>query len=101
VSSSKHRFLEDANEHIQELEDLIWSLEARLADRRWIPETEELPEEGEEVLVWVPAHSFQNICARRPVEGKPGEWVWHDGIAGAFYPSSVTHWMPLPDPPTE
>lgn len=63
----------------------------------WIPVTERLPEESERVLVacedGVSFGFFEEIIA-------DDEFVkeWHDMM---YYPISVTHWMPLPEPPKE
>ena len=58
----------------------------------WIPVTERLPKEDEEVLV-VAVNDFDTYDRWAAVDWLyRGEWQQH---------SIVTHWMPLPEPPKE
>ena len=61
---------------------------------RWIPVTERLPEEWEDVLVW----SWSGFCEVAVYLGTPGKWrvCWNHTM---LEDNSVTHWMPLPEPP--
>ena len=64
--------------------------------QQWIPVTERLPDDGEEVIVFGYWHEkFQPLmCYLSP--HRKGEWF--TTVAGQrIY--DVTHWMPLPDPP--
>lgn len=63
---------------------------------KWIPVTERLPEEGEEVMVFGYWHEkFQPLmCYLSP--HRKGEWF--TTVAGQQV-YEVTHWMPLPQPP--
>lgn len=67
---------------------------------RWIPVTERLPDEGQEVLVASPCpnSATPNIdIASWSEEGQ--QWpVWREADCGHIEP---THWMPLPAPPTD
>ena len=57
----------------------------------WIPVTERLPEEGERVLAW--DNGFK--------ESEMATYYARDGWGGEVIASlNVTHWMPLPAPPT-
>lgn len=82
----RERLDKEANDFIEEL-----------SKPRWIPVTERLPKESERVLVacedGVSFGFFEEIIA-------DDEFVkeWHDMM---YYPISVTHWMPLPEPPKE
>ena len=57
----------------------------------WISVEDRLPEEDVRVLVWLNTNrSYTKIDTDRRFEGKWVRWA-----------SDVTHWMPLPTPPTE
>lgn len=57
----------------------------------WISVNDRLPEEDVRVLVWLNTNrSYTKIDTDRRFEGKWVRWA-----------SDVTHWMPLPTPPTE
>jgi hypothetical protein len=64
---------------------------------RWIPVSERLPEEEQEVLVW----NGGGQCLK-PWQGhvlceyRNGEW--RESQESDLYPG-ITHWMPLPAPP--
>ena len=60
--------------------------------QRWIPVTERLPEEDENVLTY--RESGCNVEALLSVSRK----TWENDIFGDY---PVTHWMPLPQPPKE
>ena len=67
----------------------------------WVPVEERLPEDNGPVLV--AAHEFEFFL------GEPftDQAHWFDGefwtgeSPAAKYPFRITHWMPLPEPPTE
>ena len=64
--------------------------------QEWIPVTERFPEGGWPVLVW----SRYGFCETAVYLGIPGKWrvTWnHDKLDV----DSITHWMPLPEPPKE
>ncbi len=64
---------------------------------RWIPVEERLPEEGEQVIVWMPD------CPHHPCGMDMGSCMtdswgvsWMVSGGRSAFP---THWMPLPEPP--
>lgn len=63
---------------------------------KWIPVTERLPKEWEEVLVW----SYCGFCEVAVYLGIKGKWrvTWNHDL---LEEDTVTHWMPLPEPPKE
>lgn len=65
----------------------------REAMPRWIPVTERLPEKRK----WVLCRCEANIV--EVLRWENNEW-YHDPMH-VYYPSFVTHWMPLPEPPKE
>ena len=60
--------------------------------QRWIPVTERLPEEMKKVLIWRSC-GFSEVAFWT---GYRWEQTWEFEV---IY--SVTHWMPLPNPPQE
>lgn len=81
------------NTHILALQKEIEDLRAQLP--RWIPVTERLPDDPvKKVLIFVP-HTHGNIVDVGRYLGADG-WV----LEGWYLTqTSVTHWMPLPEPP--
>lgn len=68
-----------------------------LADEKWIPVTERLPEAGERVLCYCRANIYEVMKMRTD-----GAWVHNDKVYDSAYMSGfVTHWMPLPQAPKE
>lgn len=61
----------------------------------WIPVSERLPQDGVEVLVSVDENS--DDCGYHVCLYRGGEYVRSE----SGYIFGVTHWMPLPPPPTE
>ena len=66
----------------------------------WIPVTERLPPDNVDVLV-----RRKTIIGMRTVVAYrcPGNdcWTLNDGDYDDFHDWSVSHWMPLPAPPTD
>jgi len=56
--------------------------------RRWIPESERLPDFGYRVLTW----SFKYEIQIGRVDSYGGKKIFTD--------TTITHWMNLPEPPT-
>jgi hypothetical protein len=71
--------------------DTLLDAAGELDRRRWIPVAERLPDEGERVLAW--DNDFN--------ESEVAIYYAHDGWGcDASISLNVTHWMPLPAPPT-
>jgi hypothetical protein len=64
---------------------------------RWIPVTERLPDEGVEVL-WYSSH---DRFARWATGKRDGGLVDWGGDLESEIEGWLTHWMPLPAPPTD
>lgn len=74
--------------------------DARVAElQRWIPVTERLPEYGDWVLGIGPKHGY-HVCEYRGITHFPysGDSPW---FAAKGRSLTITHWMPLPEPPKE
>ena len=70
---------------------------SELSKPRWISVKERLPKDDERVLTIGPKGGMQ-ICRFRDSTPTLG---WHFWTAGNARIATVTHWMPLPDPPKE
>jgi len=64
----------------------------------WISVKDRLPEIGEWVLINGP-----EVCQRieSPSASWKAEYAWNTDHESFYYPEDITHWMPLPKPPTE
>ena len=86
MDANLYRRADEANEAADEIERLR-------AERRWIPVGERLPEQHHHVIGWQPDFAR----AAEVWIGSSGQW-----LGGDFEPAGdITHWMPLPKPPTE
>ena len=63
---------------------------------KWIPVTERLPKEDEDVITLCYWHESWQVQVCHRSSNWPG--LWYTSIAGQWVPS-VSHWMPLPQPP--
>ena len=94
--------LEEAADAIETMCEMVATAHGELANviqnyeeskPRWIPVTEQLPEKRK----WVLCRCEANII--EVLRWENNEW-FHDPMH-VYYPSFVTHWMPLPEPPKE
>jgi hypothetical protein len=67
-----------------------------MADMKWIPVTDRLPEHDGRYLCNVKSFSFPGTFYRTILQYVDGGFV-----EGHIYTDDVTHWMPLPEPPKE
>ena len=70
--------------------DAIEALSAKVP--QWIPVTGRLPDDGQWVLVWGHGQHIPTMMFR-----ESGAWI-DDQFE---FHTTVTHWMPLPEPPKE
>ena len=62
-----------------------------MADMKWIPVTERLPDDNERVIAYRPLEadaSTYKYCVM---------WGW--AVRSSLRHMRITHWMPLPEPP--
>jgi hypothetical protein len=84
----------------QSVESLIAAAN-RAESERWIPVSERLPENANDVLVLVDRGHYSIASLVNGEDGRPA-WDsgnWHRAIPAAH--GSVTHWRPLPAAPKE
>lgn len=81
------------SDFVKAVETVLQMLKNGADEREWIPVTERLPIQGEDVLAW--AAPFVSKAWRN----EKGDWVTTHGPAASLKP--VTHWMPLPKPPED
>ena len=66
------------------------------AEPKWIPVSEELPQEYVSVLVCIPSEApFPMVKEAYLANGLWSTRMW------IFNMKEVTHWMPMPEPPKE
>jgi len=84
-------YMTKANENVDNLHAEIKELEAELAAlreaNRWIPVSERLPENGQEILA---------LGRNKTVDS----WLYYPAVEGVFR-LEYTHWRPLPEPPEQ
>ncbi len=96
---------DEAADAIDELDKLLDGVSAdndslcekieRMQKPRWIPVTEQLPEDGSDIL------AVQSCCGEvRIIPANYDRGVWYDCIFNRIA-EHITHWMPLPEPPKE
>jgi len=79
-------------------EKILFDITDAFTKARWIPVSKRLPEDGEQVIVWMPD------CPHHPCGMDMGSCMtmlvstWWP-TDRPFEPNGVTHWMPLPEPP--
>jgi len=81
-----------ANNYPAALEEIARLREAQ----RWIPVSERLPEPGEYVNVKSAAGYIDTLF-----HGYGDDNTWYNVAGWNYHPDSITHWMPLPEPPQE
>jgi len=88
VADSPERYYDDKR--------LIASLEAQLKEREWISVDKELPDHIQNVVVYA-----NDIVMSWRETAWYGNGCWHIADKEEMYIPIITHWMPLPSPPTE
>lgn len=68
----------------------------REAAAHWIPVTERLPETSDDVIIYLD----KGIRGEVTIGFNAGDHKWYIDI-GYEVENTVTHWMPLPEPPGE
>ena len=83
------------------VECLLDEIERLQAERSWIPVSERLPEMYSPVLTMAKKAKYPRVLSRE--KETKDNWVWSlrqlSGYVAYINPKTVTHWMPLPEPP--
>jgi len=66
--------------------------EMTITPQPWIPVSERLPPDETVVLAW---------SGKRVAFGYMSDGQWIDTLYGWVIPLGPSHWMPLPEPPTD
>lgn len=92
--------LRGQNEQLREAAALVTKESAELLERRWIPVTERLPENGVRVLAFNmrAKNKYIGIWTREKDPGD-GNDCWFDSAGWWYAFDEITHWMPLPSGP--
>ena len=87
----------DAADAIEALEEKAMALSETLYayEHPWIPVTERLPQDGQDVLAYL-ANEYET----RIIPANYDHGVWYDCIFNR-QADQITHWMPPPEPPNE
>jgi hypothetical protein len=73
-----------------------------VSETKWIPTSERLPENGQEVLVFWLLDAMPKPYEMTEIRQFAGGLFWDtddDGEKCSFRSEVITHWMPLPAPP--
>lgn len=88
---------QEAADAIEELEEKAQALAETLYayEHPWIPLSSALPEDGSDIL------AVQSYCGEvRIIPANYDRGVWYDCVYNRRA-ENITHWMPVPQPPTE
>jgi hypothetical protein len=83
--------LVDADQRIRELEEELAETQSQV--QRWIPASEQLPEDGQGVIVFFEGGGMTGQVGEATFNKRGG---WFSTERGAW---GASHWMPLPEPP--
>ena len=76
------------------------AFEQIMTANKWISVGDRLPEIGDEVLVLTEFKDIR-IYSYMRIDQETADVVWEDDYGHWEEIASVTHWMPLPEPPKE
>jgi hypothetical protein len=83
--------LVDADQRIRELEEELAETQSKV--QRWIPVSEQLPEDGQSVIACFEGGGMTGQVGEATFDKRGG---WFSTERGAW---GASHWMPLPEPP--
>jgi hypothetical protein len=75
-------------------EQIVEQVSQAFAKQGWIPVSERMPEEDEDVLVFTKDSQPEMHVASLDEDG-----IWYPSHGDGWEFPDVTHWMPLPEPP--
>ena len=71
-----------------------WLIAHGVTVQEWISVDDELPEDDSDVLAYLRIGEESRICPANYAKG-----MWFDWIFNTPVTESITHWMPIPQPP--
>ena len=95
------RFYSGTYANIERAIDSAPTVEPEQIKSEWVIVKDGLPDVFDEVLVYF--NGFISIAWRETEKRKNGivEWIWNSQMSYPEDLTHVTHWMPLPEPPTK
>lgn len=95
ISGHEHALLEVVGNEIDRVERMVQVTAEQDESSKWIPVSERMPEDIYDVLIYV---QFGNTPGRAIVT----TYLERGGFTyGVNDPYKITHWMPLPEAPTD
>lgn len=91
-------FPDDSLATVEETQALLDEIDRLNAERRWIPVSERLPENKQDVFV---LNKYGDCKARTYLDDGDIRWWLHSDDNYCDELEYATHWMPLPPPPPE
>ena len=88
----------DLNAYVYDFANAIEQAAKAQAVQQWISVKDEMPEQGQKVLVFRP---YAHEKPYKDPNYKICTYAGEDIFINSHFEHEITHWMPLPEPPTK